>query len=83
MRKIKGSSEYLKNQVLGNLAKAALSLILTIVLVTVEVYAVLFTGQFNTYKLSGLILQFVPLSRSITIFTNTMFTTADGMAKNK
>jgi hypothetical protein len=61
MRKIKGSSNYLKNQVMGNLAKAALSLILALITLLVEVYVVLFTGQFSVYKLGGFIFAVIPL----------------------
>jgi hypothetical protein len=53
MRKIKCSSSYLKNQVIGNLSKAALILTLTIASLLVEVHVVFFTGQFSVYKLSG------------------------------
>jgi hypothetical protein len=60
MRKIQGSSNYLKNQVFGNLAKAALSLILTIALFLLEVYVVLYTGQFSAFKLIGFLFVVVP-----------------------
>jgi hypothetical protein len=59
MRKIKGSSDYLKNQVLGNLAKAVLSLTLTVAIVVLESYIILFTGQFSVYKLSGFLVVIV------------------------
>jgi hypothetical protein len=60
MRKIQGSSNYLKNQVFGNLAKAALSLILTIALFLLEIYVVLYTGQFSAFKLFGFLIAVVP-----------------------
>jgi hypothetical protein len=60
MRKIQGSSNYLKNQVIGNLSKAALSLILTFSLFLLEVYVVLYTGQFSAFKLIGFLFAVVP-----------------------
>ena len=61
MRKIKGSSNYLKNQVRGNLAKAALCLVVLIAFFAVIIFRILSTFQVTLLEQVGLVLLFAPL----------------------
>jgi hypothetical protein len=61
MRKIKGSSSYLKNQTIKNLAKAALCLIILGVAFLALIYRVLSTFQVGFLELAGLVFLLVPL----------------------
>jgi len=61
MRKIKGSSSYLKNQVRKNLAKAALSAILFVAVFALLIYRILSTLQIGVLEEVGLIFLVVPL----------------------
>lgn len=61
MRKIKGSSSYLKNQVRKNLAKAALSLFLFGVILFALTLRVLSTLQVGILEEAGLLLSLAPL----------------------
>jgi hypothetical protein len=61
MRKIKGSSSYLKNQVRKNLAKAALSIIIFGAAFLALIYRVLSTFQVGILEEAGLLFLLVPL----------------------
>jgi hypothetical protein len=61
MRKLKGSSNYLRNQVQKNLAKAALSLVIFGVILVALTLRVLSTLQVGTLEEAGLILSIMPL----------------------
>ncbi len=61
MKKIKGSSNYLKNQTIKNLAKAALCLLIFAAAASVLIYRVLSTFQVAILELAGLIFLLVPL----------------------
>jgi hypothetical protein len=61
MRKIKGSSSYLKNQVRKNLAKAALSILIFGAILFALTLRVLSTLQVGTLEEAGLLLSLAPL----------------------
>ncbi len=61
MRKIKGSSSYLKNQVRKNLAKAAFSLLIFGAILFALTLRVLSTLQVSTLEEAGLLLSLAPL----------------------
>lgn len=61
MRKIKGSSSYLKNQVRKNLAKAALSILIFGAILFALTLRVLTTLQVGTLEEAGLLLSLAPL----------------------
>ncbi len=61
MRKIKGSSSYLKNQVRKNFAKAAVSLIIYFAILFALILSVISNLQIGTLEEAGLILSIVPL----------------------
>jgi hypothetical protein len=61
MRKIKGSSSYLKNQVRKNLAKAALSVLIFGVILFALTLRVLSTSQVGILEEAGLLLSLAPL----------------------
>ena len=61
MRKLKGSSSYLKNQVRKNLVKAALSILLFGVIVFALTLRVLYKLQVGTLEEAGLLLSIAPL----------------------
>jgi hypothetical protein len=62
MRKIKGSSSYLKNQVRKNLAKAGLSAIVFATSFALLMYLILSTLQFGKLEIAGLIFLLAPLA---------------------
>jgi hypothetical protein len=62
MRKIKGSSSYLKNQTRKNLAKAALSIIIFSIILFAISLRVLSTLQVGFFEEAGLLLSLVPLA---------------------
>ena len=61
MRKIKGSSSYLKNQVRKNLAKAALSAIIFAAVFALLIYRILSTLQVGILEEAGLVFLLAPL----------------------
>jgi hypothetical protein len=61
MRKIKGSSSYLKNQVRKNLAKAALSAVIFAAVFAILIYRILSTLQVGILEEAGLVFLFAPL----------------------
>jgi hypothetical protein len=61
MRKIKGSSSYLKNQVRKNLAKAALSALVFAAVFAILIYRILSTLQVGILEEAGLVFLLVPL----------------------
>ena len=61
MRKIRGSSSYLKNQVRKNLAKAALSALIFAAAFSILIYRLLSTFQIGIFEEAGLILLLAPL----------------------
>ncbi len=61
MRQLKGSSNYLKNQVLKNLAKAALSILILSIILFALTLRVLSTWQVGPLEEAGLLLSVVPL----------------------
>jgi hypothetical protein len=61
MRKIKGSSSYLKNQVRKNLAKAALSILIFGAIIFVVTLRVILTLQVETLEEAGLLISIAPL----------------------
>jgi hypothetical protein len=61
MRKIKGSSSYLKNQVRKNLAKAAFSVLIFAAVFSLLIYRILSTLQVGILKEAGLVLLLAPL----------------------
>jgi hypothetical protein len=61
MRKIKGSSSHLKSQVRNNLAKATVSVIVFVFLLSILMYHAITTLQFGTVEELGIILLFVPI----------------------
>ena len=61
MRKIRGSSNYLKNQVRKNLAKAALSALIFAAAFSILIYRLLSTFQIGIFEEAGLIFLFAPL----------------------
>ena len=62
MRKIKGSSSYLKNQVRKNLAKAALSAIIFATIFAILIYEILSTFQVDMLEEAGLVFLLAPLA---------------------
>ncbi len=62
MRKIKGSSSYLKNQVRKNLAEAGLSALLFAAVSALLVYRILSTLKVGLLELAGLVFLLVPLA---------------------
>ena len=61
MRKIKGSSSYLKNQVRKNLAKAALSALIFAAVSALLIYRILSTLQIGILEEAGLVFLLAPL----------------------
>ena len=61
MRKIKGSSSYLKNQVRKNLGKAALSAVVFAAVSALLIYRILSTLQIGILEEAGLVFLLVPL----------------------
>jgi hypothetical protein len=61
MRKIKGSSSYLKNQVRKNLAKAVLSAIVFAAVFALLIYRILSTLQVGILEEAGLVFLLIPL----------------------
>ena len=61
MRQLKGSSNYLKNQVLKNLAKAALSVLIFSIILFALTLGVLSTWQVGPLEEAGLLLSIAPL----------------------
>ena len=61
MRKIKGSSSYLKNQVRKNLAKAALSALIFAAVFALLIYRILSTLQVGILEEAGLVFLLAPL----------------------
>ncbi len=61
MRKIKGSSSYLKNQVRKNLAKATLSAIVFAAVSALLIFEILSTLKVDILELAGLVFLLVPL----------------------
>ncbi len=61
MRKIKGSSSYIKNQVIRNAAKAAFSILIFVAILFLNAEVIFFTGQTSVYRLSGLVFLILPL----------------------
>ena len=62
MRKMKGSGNYLKNQVRKNLAKAALCLVLFFLIFFALSLRVLFTLSLSIFEAVGLLVSLVPLA---------------------
>ena len=62
MRKIKGSSSYLKNQVRKNLAKAALAALIFAAVFALLIYRILSTLQVGILEEAGLVFLLVPLA---------------------
>lgn len=62
MRKMKGSSNYLKNQVRKNLAKAVLCIALFFLILFILGLRVLFTMSLNIFVDAGLLVSLVPLA---------------------
>jgi hypothetical protein len=58
---MKGSSNYLRNQVFKNLAKAIVSLLLFFIILGTIVLTVLFTFELNSLEIIGLLLSILPL----------------------
>src|SRR5271169_911907 len=61
MRKIKGSSSYLKNQVRKNLVKATLSALIFAVVFALLIYRILLTLQVGILEEAGLVFLLAPL----------------------
>ena len=61
MRKIKGSSSYLKNQVRKNLAKASLSILIFGAILFAIMLRIISTLQVGTLEEAGLLLSIEPL----------------------
>ncbi len=61
MRKIKGSSSYLKNQVRKNLAKAALSALIFAAVFSILIYRILSTLQIGFFEEAGFVFLIAPL----------------------
>jgi high-affinity Fe2+/Pb2+ permease len=61
MRKIKGSSSYLKNQVQKNLAKATLTALVFAAVFAFLIYRLLLTLQFDILEEAGLVFLIAPL----------------------
>ena len=61
MRKIKGSSSYLKNQVRKNLAKAALSVLIFAAVFSILIYRILSTLQIGFFEEVGFVFLIAPL----------------------
>ena len=61
MRKMKGSSSYLKNQVRKNLAKAVLCIALFFLIFFVLTLWILLTLSLNIFEAAGLLVSLVPL----------------------
>ena len=83
MRKIKGSSSYLKNQVRKNLAKAALAALIFAAVFALLIYRILSTLQVGILEEAGLVFLLVPLAAFYFYFASTTSTAAAGKAKNK
>ena len=62
MRKMKGSSNYLKNQVRKNLAKAVLCIALFFLILFILSLRVLLTVSLNIFEAAGLLVSLVPLA---------------------
>src|SRR5208283_3872555 len=62
MRKMKGSSSYLKNQVRKNLAKAVLCIALFILIIFALSLRALFTQKLSIFEAAGLLISLVPLA---------------------
>ena len=62
MRKMKGSSNYLKNQVRNNLAKAVLCIALFILILFTLSLRALLTLSFSIFEAAGLLVSLVPLA---------------------
>lgn len=62
MRKMKGSGNYLKNQVRKNLAKAALSLLLFFIIFAFFSLRVLLTLSLDIFEVAGLLISLAPLA---------------------
>ena len=62
MRKMKGSSSYLKNQVRKNLAKAVLCIALFFLILFAVSLRVLFTLSLSIFEAAGLLVSLVPLA---------------------
>ena len=61
MRKIKGSSSYLKNQVRKNLAKAAFSALIFAAVFSILIYRILSTLQIGFFEEAGFVFLIAPL----------------------
>ena len=61
MRKIKGSSSYLKNQVRKNLAKAALSALIFAAVFSILIYRILSTLQIGFFEEAGFVFLIAPM----------------------
>ncbi len=83
MRKLKGSSNYLKNQVRKNLSKAALSAFVFAAAFAILIYRVLSTFQIGILEEVGLVFLLFPLGVFFFSFANTVSIMAAGKAKNK
>ena len=64
MRKIEGSSSYLKNQVRKNLAKAVLCALIFAAIFFILTYRILSTLQIGIFEEAGLVFLFVPIVAS-------------------
>lgn len=62
MRKMRGSSSYLKNQVRKNFAKAILCMILFFLIFFAVIFRVLFTLNLDIFESAGLLASLVPLT---------------------
>lgn len=62
MKKLKGSGSYLKNQTRKKLAKAALSIVLFVVILFAVGYRVLLTLSLGILEAAGLLLSLIPLA---------------------
>ena len=62
MRKMKGSSNYLKNQVRNNLAKAILCIVLFVLILFALSLRVLLTLSLSVFEVAGLLVLLVPLA---------------------
>jgi len=83
MRKIRGSSSYLKNQVRKNLAKAALSLLIFGGILFTLTLRIITTLQVGILEEAGLLISIAPLIGFYFTFASTESTAVAGLVKNK
>ena len=82
MRKIKGSSNYLRNQVRKNFAKAVFSALIFAAVFVLLIFRILSTLQVDILEGVSLVFLFGPLVLSTFTFASTIFTEAAGRVKN-